>query len=334
LIDNAKKGVTQETQQQETEQQQNNDVVDITSDNIDELQNIETANKFQQRVLNAIPNILKALGKIVPGVKVSIHLTEESYTNKVKQDSKGRESGRGTNGYYFNKTINIALYKISSIDGMVTTFHEAFHGMYKVLPQNLKDMLYKSIQTIVIRDGFRFSIKTKSFFDKFSKQYKDNQQQEEAVVEFLGYMASGGVTLTVPGYQMFIEALNKILDKIGLGSFKITTSKQARDFAKGVVNAMKTGQDIGQLSAPIIETQQDQQDISFRNETAKLFDQVNNLKEKVQEAENTTEKRKFASERRDMLAENPSVKLIDDNFNSIVEQLKNNEEFEFKGPCF
>jgi hypothetical protein len=418
LIDNAKKGVTQETQQQEAEQQQqqNNEVVDITSDNIDELQNIETANKFQQRVLNAIPNILKALGKIVPGVKVSIHLTEESYTNKVKQDSKGRESGRGTNGYYFNKTINIALYKISSIDGMVTAFHEAFHGMYKVLPQNLKDMLYKSIQTIVIRDGFRFSIKTKSFFDKFSKQYKDNQQQEEAVVEFLGYMASGGVTLTVPGYQMFMEALNKILDKLNMGAFKFTTSNQAKDFARGVVNAMKTGQDIGQLVPPSTQTQQGQQDISFRlqgstefvdkvaslmrdksfvdkyvgfrkyfnittdietmigtygnykegltqpesvlqelqnlidshiesinensdkvsfrKETAKLFDQVNNLKEKVQEAENTTEKRKFASERRDMLAENPSVKLIDDNFNSIVEQLKNNEEFEFKGPCF
>jgi hypothetical protein len=147
-------------------------------------------------------------------------------------------------------------------------------------------------------------------------------------------MASGAVTLTVPGYKMFIEALNKILDKLNMGAFKITTSNQAKDFAKGVINAMKTGQDIGQLAAPSTETQQGQQDISFRNETAKLFDQVNNLKEKVQEAENTTEKRKFASERRDMLAENPSVKLIDDNFNSIVEQLKDNEEFEFKGPCF
>lgn len=334
LIDNAKKGVTEETQQAEAEQQQNNDVVDITSDNIEDLQNIPTDNKFQQRVLAVVPNILKALAKIVPGIKVSIHLTTQSYSNKVLQDSKGKENGRGTNGYYFNKTVNIDLSKVNSMDGLVTTFHEAFHGMYKVLPQNLKDMLYKSIQTIVMKDGFRFSIKTKSYFNKFAKGYKENQQQEEAVVEFLGYMASGGVTLTVPGYQMFMEALNKILDKIGLGSFKFTTSKQARDFAKGVVNAMKTGQDIGQLTTPSTQTQQGQEDISFRNETAKLFDQVNNLKEKVQEAENTAEKRKFANERREMLAENPSVKLIDDNFKSIIDQLKQNEEFEFKGPCF
>ena len=346
LIDNAKKGVTQETQQQEAEQQQeqqNNDVVDITSNNIEELQNIPTENKFQKRVLNAIPNILKALGKIVPGVKVSIHLNTQSYRDSVLRDSNGTNDGRGTKGYYYraSKTLNIDLSRINSIDGMVTTFHEAFHGMYKELPDGLKNILYKSIQTIIIRDGFRINIKTKSFFDKFAKQYTDTdkkkeaaKQQEEAVVEFLGHMASGAVTLTVPGYKMFIEALNKILDKLNMGAFKITTSNQAKDFAKGVINAMKTGQDIGQLAAPSTETQQGQQDISFRNETAKLFDQVNNLKEKVQEAENTTEKRKFASERRDMLAENPSVKLIDDNFNSIVEQLKDNEEFEFKGPCF
>lgn len=423
LIDNAKKGVTQETQQQEAEQQQqqqqNNDVVDITSDNIDELQNIETANKFQKRVLNAIPNMLKALGKIVPGIKVSIHLTTQSYRNSVVKDSKGTNDGRGTKGYYWKGTINLDLSNINSIDGVVTAFHEAFHGMYQVLDEDLQNILYKSIQTIIFRNGFRlFSIKTRSSFDKFAKQYKDHQQQEEAVVEFLGHMASGAVTLTVPGYKMFIEALNKILDKIGLGSFKFTTSNQAKDFARGVVNAMKTGQDIGELTAPLTKKQQGQQDISFRlqgstefvdkvasmlrdksfsdkyvgfrhyfnittdietmigtyghykegltqpesvlqelqnlidshiaeqaiketpkdisfrKDTAKLFDQVNNLKEKVQEAENTTEKRKFASERRDILAENPSVKLIDDNFNSIVEQLKNNEEFEFKGPCF
>lgn len=428
LIDNAKKGVTQETQQQEAEQQQqqqdqqqqqNNDVVDITSDNIDELQNIETTNKFQKRVLNAIPNMLKALGKIVPGIKVSIHLTTQSYRNSVVKDSKGTNDGRGTKGYYWKGTINLDLSNINSIDGVVTAFHEAFHGMYQVLDEDLQNILYKSIQTIIFRNGFRlFSIKTRSSFDKFAKQYKDHQQQEEAVVEFLGHMASGAVTLTVPGYKMFIEALNKILDKIGLGSFKFTTSNQAKDFARGVVNAMKTGQDIGELTAPLTKKQQGQQDISFRlqgstefvdkvasmlrdksfsdkyvgfrhyfnittdietmigtyghykegltqpesvlqelqnlidshiaeqalketpkdisfrKDTADIFDQVNNLKEKVQEAENTTEKRKFASERRDILAENPSVKLIDDNFNSIVEQLKNNEEFEFKGPCF
>lgn len=549
LIDNAKKGIIQETQQQEAEQQQqqqdqqqqqqNNDVVDITSDNIDELQNIETANKFQKRVLNAIPNMLKALGKIVPGIKVSIHLTTQSYRNSVVKDSKGTNDGRGTKGYYWKGTINLDLSNINSIDGVVTAFHEAFHGMYQVLDEDLQNILYKSIQTIIFRNGFRlFSIKTRSSFDKFAKQYKDHQQQEEAVVEFLGHMASGAVTLTVPGYKMFIEALNKILDKIGLGSFKFTTSNQAKDFARGVVNAMKTGQDIGELTAPLTKKQQGQQDISFRREdaeailsrfkqdynngnleknrnggsrnlgvyeyeggiiklvkrnrrisesqinlmqerlgdmnnvyapyssielqdgvfamimnkakgvdaaklnqqeidnipqehwdkfendirelssrgvqtdltkrsnlfydkktgfhfidiegisiegestnkffekdgieyyyafekypffgkvfnggknmfenipsdnktdisfrkdTADIFDQVNNLKEKVQEAENTTEKRKFASERRDILAENPSVKLIDDNFNSIVEQLKNNEEFEFKGPCF
>lgn len=335
LIDNAKKGITEETQQAE-ETQQNKDVVDITSDNIEDLQNIPTENKFQKRVLNAIPNILKALGKIVPGVKVSIHLTTQSYRDSALKDSNGTNDGRGTKGYYYkaSKTINIDLSKVKSMDGLITAFHESFHGMYKVLPQNLKDMLYKSIQTVIMKDGFRFSIKTKSYFNKFAKQYKSHQQQEEAVVEFLGHMASGGVTLTVPGYQVFMEALNKILDKIGLGSFKFTTSKQARDFAKGVVNAMKTGQDIGQLTTPSTQTQQGQEEISFRNETAKLFEQANNLKEMTQEAENTAEKRKFANERREMLAENPSVKLIDDNFKNIIDQLKQNEEFEFKGPCF
>jgi hypothetical protein len=279
LIDNAKKGIAEETQQAEEEQQQeqapqqdnkqkNKDVVDINSNNIEDLQNIPTENKFQQRVLTAIPNILKALSKFIPGIKVSIHLTSISYYNKVQEDSNGKETGFGTKGYYFNKTINIDLSKINSIDGLITAFHESFHGMYKLLPEGMKKMLYESIQTIIIRDGFRFKVNTKAYFDRFARGYKSTERQEEAVVEFLGYMASGGVTLTVPGYKLFIDVLNKILDKINMGAFKITTSKQARDFAKGIVNALKIGQDITEL-VPEAEQNKNgltqQQEIAFRS---------------------------------------------------------------------
>jgi len=312
LIDNAKKGIIEETQQAEEEQQQeqapqqdnkqkNKDVVDINSSNIEDLQNIPTENKFQQRVLTAIPNILKALSKFIPGIKVSIHLTSISYYNKVQEDSNGKETGFGTKGYYFNKTINIDLSKINSIDGLITAFHESFHGMYKLLPEGMKKMLYESIQTIIIRDGFRFKVNTKAYFDRFAREYKSAERQEEAVVEFLGHMASGGVTLTVPGYKLFIDVLNKILDKINMGAFKITTSKQARDFAKGVVNALKTGQDITEL-VPEAEQNKNgltqQQEIAFRSAVSIMKKLEKFTKYGLDEKRNKTRKVAEALEKR------------------------------------
>ena len=312
LIDNAKKGITEETQQQAEEQQQeqapqqdnkqkNKDVVDINSSNIEDLQNIPTENKFQQRVLTAIPNILKALSKFIPGIKVSIHLTSISYYNKVQEESNGKETGFGTKGYYFNKTINIDLSKINSIDGLITAFHESFHGMYKLLPDGMKKMLYESIQTIIIRDGFRFKVNTKAYFDRFAREYKSAERQEEAVVEFLGHMASGGVTLTVPGYKLFIDVLNKILDKINMGAFKITTSKQARDFAKGVVNSLKTGQDITEL-VPEAEQGENgltqQQEIAFRSAVSIMKKLEKFTKYGLDEKRNKTRKVAEALEKR------------------------------------
>ena len=174
----------------------------------------------------------KALSKIMKGVEIILHDTEESYS-KVTKDR--------TSGAYINGVIHLNPAEARR----TTVAHEVFHA---VLLKYVADGKPATILTNKMLKAVARSLKDKpevmATINEFVKNGYQGQKEiwsEEKLAEVLGYLASEYETLPQPTKNIIQKWLEKIAIMLKMKPF---TDKEVVDFMNTLAERVREGQEI------------------------------------------------------------------------------------------
>ncbi len=170
-------------------------------------------------------SIVTALSKLVPGLKIAIHHTQEAFV-KAELDVKSETNRQSLAGFYDSKanTIHLNLVKLAEhmiIQGhrwLNTLEHVTIHLLLDIIEEiapGTRGELFKDLQSLekeLMLDG-KYTV-------EFASKYKgEKSQQEEAVDEFIADIASGNLdirALKKTKIQIMANFFTKMLAQIGI----------------------------------------------------------------------------------------------------------------------
>lgn len=174
----------------------------------------------------------KALSKIMKGVEIILHDTQESYTKATKDTTRGA---------YINGKIHLNPAKADR----TSVAHEVFHA---VLLKYIADGKPATILTNKMLKAVARSLKSKpevmATINEFVKNgYKGQKEvwSEEKLAEVLGYLASEYETLPQPTKNIIQKWLEKIAIMLKMKPF---TDKEVVDFMNTLAERVREGQEI------------------------------------------------------------------------------------------
>lgn len=171
-----------------------------------------------------IDNITKALSLIVPGLKITVHETQDSFTDAVVF-ATGKTNNQSAAGFYNggNKEIHLNLPKMverMSIEKRIafnTLEHEATHPILDAL-EAVQPGLINSLHTDLVALEKELGV-TGKYTVKFAGIYNQSSQKEEAIVEFIADIASGNLdvrSLPKSQLQKISDFFVKMFAKLGI----------------------------------------------------------------------------------------------------------------------
>lgn len=147
-------------------------------------------------------NISAALESVVPGTKLRIHDTQDSYEDAIRKAQKGQLSNQTSNAFYNPNTKEIHL----NVNRMVQTMsrdkkrylntaeHEAVHPLLEVLETVNPGTISRMFDQLVeIEKQFGLD---GAYTQKFASYYTYAERAEEAITEFIADIASGNLDLS------------------------------------------------------------------------------------------------------------------------------------------
>lgn len=191
-----------------------------------------------------IANVISALRKVAPGLKVIVHKTPEGFA-KASADAGGR--GLSSDAAFWDpKTNEIHINEKEAGDN--TLFHEAAHPVLVAALKENPDLLLSFYSELADDPAFARYI-------AFGEGYADKGDlvvAAEAIVEFMADVAAGKVPVsTKPDslWQKFKRFISDLLNKLGFDvrSIDLSKPKNVREFAGRFAEAMRTGIKIGGL---------------------------------------------------------------------------------------
>tara|TARA_Y100000361_G_scaffold110278_1_gene100268 strand:+ start:13409 stop:22297 length:8889 start_codon:yes stop_codon:yes gene_type:complete len=247
---------TQEEVSQETKEDidaffdETQDTNEIISPNISRNKGKQVSDvdaNLQTTIIKNAKKAASAINKLFPKVRIVIHDNSELF-----KKTTGKE-GRG----YFNpdtETIHINMQTASKS----TPFHEAVHAMANQLiktdaaANKVFGRMLVSLNKVLPKEG-----NLQQRINSFTQQYESEEQNEEAVSELFGILASEYKTLTKPTKNKVIDLINRFLNRIGVPSpFSEQLSKSDEaviDFLNTVAGKLRRGEEILQEDVQIIE---------------------------------------------------------------------------------
>jgi hypothetical protein len=247
---------TQEEVSQETKEDidaffdETQDTNEIISPNISRnkgKQDSDVDANLQTTIIKNAKKAASAINKLFPKVRIVIHDNSELF-----KKTTGKE-GRG----YFNpdtETIHINMEKARKS----TPFHEAVHAMANQLirtdaaANKVFGRMLVSLNKVLPNEG-----NLQQRINSFTQQYESEEQNEEAVSELFGILASEYKSLTKPTKNKVIDLVNRFLNRIGVPSpFSEQLSKSDEaviDFLNTVAGKLRRGEEILQEDVQIIE---------------------------------------------------------------------------------
>ena len=187
--------------------EKNPDKVEILSGNLARNKSTEfELSSIGQSIVDKATKAAAAIQRVAPNVRVVLHDTTKEYTDFGKEGSRGMYD-------IGSKTIHIDLSKANKN----TIGHETFHsilfntiGTEKDI-QAATDDMYKSVKRSLATSPLM-----KRKLRKFSENYGENIQSEEALAELFGMLSSDYKKLSAPVKVKIKQFINKIASKFGL----------------------------------------------------------------------------------------------------------------------
>lgn len=189
---------------------------------------------------NTVKNkALKALSTVVPGVKVVLHSTPESYSKAV-----GDQNSRGA----FLPNDN-TIHVNTATANEQTIAHETFHAL---MLNKLKsdNEVSKRTEKLINAVSKTAPAEIKAYLDAFASNYDANMQSEEKIAELVGVLSSGFPQLDAPSKLSVKNFIQYIATKLGLKEF---TDREAIDFLNTISNKIGTGETITTEDVAILE---------------------------------------------------------------------------------
>ena len=188
-----------------------------------------------------VDNVVAALKKVSPGLKVETHETPEAFAKAAEKAGGKAQESIVAGGFYDSetKTIHLNLEKIQSN----TLFHEGVHpilnAIHAVDPKAV-DRLFNQVVEAERRAG------KEGFYSKeFASAYDEAQQKMEAVTEFIADVADGKIKVTERNFDKIKQIFVDMMKAVGVDlSGKIKTVGELKALADKISTGFEKGEEI------------------------------------------------------------------------------------------
>jgi hypothetical protein len=199
------------------------------------------ASRLQQQVDKA----KKAIAKILPGVNMVVHKTEDSYRKATGETDSKKQATRGE--YNPNtKTIHINPSKANNR----TVAHEVFHAILldKVkTDKGAKDLTERMIKSL--SKNLDAMPEVKQAIDTFASNYDENIQSEEKLAELVGILAENYSQMNKPSQSLIKRFLDRLAKMFGLKPF---TDNEVVDVLNTIAGKVAVGEEIADVDLKVI----------------------------------------------------------------------------------
>jgi hypothetical protein len=197
---------------------------------------------LREKVLTSADNIIKALAKIAPKIKIITHTSTDSYKKAMgEEDSKQTRFGGGFYDADANE-IHLNLPEIKSN----TLFHEGVHPILNAIEAINPETIDK-LHDQVVEAEKRLGIEGK-YSKEFAGRYKKADQKMEAITEFIADVADGKIEITESNFERVKRFFVDLMAAIGVDiSDKVKTIndiKELKNLATKISNAFSTGEEV------------------------------------------------------------------------------------------
>ena len=199
----------------------------------------------------------KAFETVAPDAVIRLHETKQSYAASV-----GGRAGRTSMGAYNRKT-NIIHISLKDADPS-TVGHEVFHLL---LRRKFSDDKQIQAATKELFDTLKEQVggKTKEAIEQLVSNYKENQKDEERIVELFGLMSSNQTDIPKTSVQAIKLWVNKVAKLLGIG--KLFTGRDVGraeqiDIFKRLATKVATAEQLTDVDIHSISEAQDQTEVN------------------------------------------------------------------------
>jgi len=210
-------------------------VEDITPEVAENIKNIE----------KQADNARKAISKVLPGVEIITHSTEDSYRKATGKTDSKKQSGRGE---YNTKTKTIHINQSKANNRTVA--HEVFHAV--LLDKVKTDKAAKGITDRMIKSlskNLEGMPEVKQALDTFAANYDENIQSEEKLAELVGILAGNYAQMNKPSQSLIKRFLDRLAKMFGLKPF---TDNEVVDVLNAIAGKVAVGEEISDVDIKVI----------------------------------------------------------------------------------
>lgn len=184
-------------------------------------------------------NVLKALNRVLPDLKVTLHKTKKSYSNVVGE-------AKSYGAYLVSeKEIHINVKETDE----TTIFHEVFHALLRdkiKTDKQIQDITQKMIDAVYKNA----SGPLRASLDNFSRKYGKEFRNEEKLAELLGILSMNYDTLSKPQKSKIRKWISDIAKFLGLRKMN---DSDVIDFFNTVSRKLREGDEITKQDIRILD---------------------------------------------------------------------------------
>ena len=199
----------------------------------------EVAIKGLNKIVNTTKLAAKSLAKVLPDVKFVVVEDPEVYRQIVGNDSRATFQ-------FDNKKIFINASKALTTTAMHEVGHAVLVSALKNAKKNIGGVTQRMLEALKKSGNLRRikvtnpktgkSMTLEEYLNDFAKNYSENLQSEEKIVETLGLLAANFTKLDIKEQGVIKRWLNKAMKALGLGRFVNEFTKTDRN----IINFLNT----------------------------------------------------------------------------------------------
>lgn len=256
-----------------------------------------------KKIVSIAKKASKAIGRVIPKVKIVLHNTTEEYTKFTGKEGRGSYNPKVDEEGLSYISINLSKANARTVG------HEVFHAvLLDKLKTNEKTKAITKAMYNGVFDALQSMPETAKEIEEFSKQYSEDFESEEAIAELTGILASEYKQLDKTTQLKVKNWINDLANSFGFDNLiRLNTDEQVIEFLNVLSSKISEGEiitesdieyledtseDAGGTTATTREQKMDDSDIeatisdlkrnSFKNEAIKFY-LVNDLKQSAKE---------------------------------------------------
>ena len=255
-----------------------------------------------KKIVSIAKKASKAIGRVIPNVKIVLHNTTEGYTKFTGKEGRGSYNPKVDEEGLSYISINLSKANARTVG------HEVFHAVLldKIKTDEKTKAITKSMYNGVF-DALQSIPETAKEIEEFSKKYSKDLESEEAIAELTGILASEYKQLDKKTKLKVKNWINQLANSFGFDNLiRLNNDEQVIEFLNVLSSKIAEGEVITESDIEYLEDtsedvdegpatreqKMDDSDIeetisdlkrkSFKNEAIKFY-LVNDLKQSSKE---------------------------------------------------